>query len=59
LTSTFPGQDAVTEVATDRAAPKIEALAAKEQWLIIAPQYSRTFPAGGLETGLKAIWEQS
>jgi hypothetical protein len=51
----FPGQDAVTEVATDRAAPKIEALAAKEQWLIIAPQYSRTFPARELETA----WEQS
>jgi hypothetical protein len=72
LTSTFPGQDAAVEIVTDRAALKIEALAAEEQWLIIAPQYSRTFRRAGtrpvgrsggrnkaLETDLKQAWEQS
>jgi hypothetical protein len=58
LTSTFPEQDAVHGCG-GQAPPKIEALAAKEQWLIIAPQYSRTFPAAGTCIGPEADVKQA
>jgi hypothetical protein len=63
LTSTFPEQDEAPERRRN-AAIKLEALAAEEQWLIIAPQYSRTFQASWETRGTghsiaETDWEKS